>query len=307
MLQETAVIDSFASLRERARQLGPRRVAVVDADDDVALSAVADAATAGLAAPLFIGAAGAIRRRIAALGLEGVLTGAEIVDVDDPPACAVRLVREGRADVLLKGHVRTDVLLKAVMDRDAGLRSGTILNDLLFWEEARDGRRRLATVTDGGLNVAPNLEQKAQIVRNTVAALHRLGVARPKVAVLSATEAVSPGVPSTVDARELTRMGEAGELGEAEVFGPLALDNALFEWAARAKGITSPVAGHADILLAPNLEAGNILGKSTKYLLGSAVGHLIVGCKVPILIPSRVEPAEDKVNSIALGVLFAGA
>lgn len=305
MLQATAVIETFAALRERAREAGPKRVAVVDADDDVALTAAADALEQGIARPVLVGDAAAILRRADALGLRRLVAEAELVDAPDPSARAARLARDGGASILLKGHVRTDVLLKAVLDKEAGLRIGALLSDVLLYEDARDGVRRLVAVTDGGLNVAPTLDQKAQIVRNAVAVLHRLGIARPRVAVLSATEAVSASVPSTVDAQELTRMGAAGELGEAEVFGPLALDNALLESAARIKGIASPVAGHADVLVVPNIEAGNLLGKSAKYLGGSACAHVVVGAKVPILIPSRVESSEDKVNSIALGVLFA--
>ena len=305
MLQATAAIETFAALRERARETGPRRVAVVDANDEIALTAAADALEQGIALPVLIGDAAAILKRIESLGLGKLLAAAEIVDDADAPTCAARMARDGAVDVLLKGHVRTDVLLKAVLEKEAGLRTGTLLSDVLLYEDVLAGKRRLVAVTDGGLNVAPTLEQKAQIVRNAVAVLLGLGFQRPRVAILSATEAVSASVPSTLDAQALAKMGAAGELGDAEVFGPLALDNALLESAARAKGIVSPVAGHADALIVPNIEAGNVLGKAAKYLGGSACAHVVVGAKVPILIPSRVESAEDKVNSIALGVLFA--
>ena len=305
MLQATAAIGTFAALRERARETGPKRVAVVDANDEIALTAAADALEQGIALPVLIGDAAAILRRAEALGLGKLIAAAEIVDAADAPACAARMAGAGAVDVLLKGHVRTDVLLKAALDKDAGLRTGALLSDVLLYEDVLGGTRRLVAVTDGGLNVAPTLEQKAQIVRNAVAVLACLGFQRPKIAILSATEAVSASVPSTLDAHALAKMGAAGELGDAEVFGPLALDNALLESAARAKGIVSPVAGHADALIVPNIEAGNVLGKAAKYLGGSACAHVVVGAKVPILIPSRVESAEDKVNSIALGVLLA--
>ncbi|MBK8595390.1 MAG: phosphate butyryltransferase [Holophagales bacterium] len=305
MLQATAAIGTFAALRERARETGPKRVAVVDANDEIALTAAADALEQGIALLVLIGDAAAILRRAEALGLGKLIAAAEIVDAADAPACAARMAGAGAVDVLLKGHVRTDVLLKAALDKDAGLRTGALLSDVLLYEDVLGGTRRLVAVTDGGLNVAPTLEQKAQIVRNAVAVLACLGFQRPKIAILSATEAVSASVPSTLDAHALAKMGAAGELGDAEVFGPLALDNALLESAARAKGIVSPVAGHADALIVPNIEAGNVLGKAAKYLGGSACAHVVVGAKVPILIPSRVESAEDKVNSIALGVLLA--
>jgi phosphate butyryltransferase len=306
MLQTATAIETFEALRERAREAGPKRLAVVDANEDVALVTASEALEQGLVHAVLIGDGAAIRARAETLGLRALLASAEIVDTRDAPACAVRMARDGVVDILLKGHVRTDVLLRAVLDRESGLRTGPLLSDAYLFEVVRDGRRRLILSTDGGINVAPTLEQKAQITRNGIAVLHRLGIPRPKVAILSATEVVSPSVPSTVDAQALTRMGEAGELGDAEVFGPLALDNALLESAAREKGITSPVAGHADCLIVPNIEAGNILGKASKYLGGSSCAHFIVGVKLPILITSRVESSEDKLNSVALGVLFAG-
>ena len=135
--------------------------------------------------------------------------------------------------------------------------------------------------------------------------LHCLGIPRPKIAIMSAIEVVSNAMPSTIDAQALTEMGAAGEFGDAEVYGPLALDNALFDWAAKAKGIHHPVAGHADCLVMPSIEAGNLLAKSIIFLAGRPFAHVVVGAKTPILIPSRVESAQDKVNAMALGVLYA--
>jgi phosphate butyryltransferase len=168
-----------------------------------------------------------------------------------------------------------------------------------------NGERRLVGLTDGGLNVAPNLEQKVQIVENAIEVMRSLGIARPRIAIMSATEVVSDAVPSSKDAQALTAMGAQGAFGDAEVYGPLAVDNALLESAAAAKGIHHPVAGHADCLVAPNIEAANMFGKAAKYLGGSACAHVVVGARAPILIPSRVESAEDKLNAIALGVIFA--
>jgi phosphate butyryltransferase len=192
-----------------------------------------------------------------------------------------------------------------VLDKQAGLRTGRLLSDVLLYEDKLAGEFRLVGITDGGLNVAPNLEQKKQIVQNAIEVMRGLGVARPKIAVMSATEAVSESVPSSVDARKLSEMGEDGQFGDVDVFGPVALDCALLESAARAKGIESPVAGRADCMVVPNIEAGNLLAKSAKYLGGSQCAHVVMGAKVPILIPSRVESADDKLNSIALGVIFA--
>jgi phosphate butyryltransferase len=203
--------------------------------------------------------------------------------------------------------LRTDELLRAVLDKSAGLTMGRLLSDVMLYEDALSGQVRLVGLSDGGLNVAPSLEQKRQIVHNAVSVMHSLGRARPRIAIMCASEVVSESMPATLDARALTELGAAGEFGEAEVYGPLALDNALLESAARAKGIDNPVAGHADCMIMPNIEAGNLLGKAVKYLGGSQCAHVVAGAKVPILIPSRVESADDKLNAIALGVIYAAS
>lgn len=301
---ETAVIRSFAELRRRAQQLGPKRVAVVVADDDVALTAADGALYLGIAQPVLIGDEKKTRAKAESVGLADLLARAEFVTTESPAKLAAQMARDGKADILLKGHLRTDELLHAVLDKENGLRTGRLLSDVLFYEDMLSGERRLVGITDGGLNVAPNLDQKKQITQNAIEVMRSIGLTRPKMAIMSATEAVTESVPSTVDAKKLAEMGAAGEFGDAEVFGPLALDNALMLEAAQAKGITSPVAGFADCMVAPNIESGNLLGKSVKYLGGSQCAHVVVGAKVPILIPSRVESADDKVNAIALGVIF---
>ncbi len=296
------IIACFDDLRRRAQQLGPRRVAVAAADDEVALAAALDAVRLGIATAVLTGNA----ERIRAMTGGALPTGVCVVDAPaDPAGTAVRLVRNGEADILMKGHIRTDQLMRAVLDRETGLRTGRLLSDVFLFEYPQEGGRRLLAVSDAGLNVAPTLEQKAEIVRNAIGVMHTLGLRRPKVAIMSATEAVLPSVPSTLDAQALTAMGAGGQFGEADVFGPLALDNALFESAARAKGIVSVVAGHADCLIVPTIEAGNLLGKAVKYFLQADCAHVIVGARVPVLIPSRVESAADKLNAIAMGVLCA--
>jgi len=309
MLTSTAApvtheITTFTELRRRAQPLGPKRVAIVVADDEVALTAADGALHLGIAIPVLIGNERKIRAQAEALGLTGLIAAAEFVTSDNAAAVATQMAREGLVHILLKGHLRTDELLRAVLDKEAGLRTGRLLSDVLLYEDRLAGEVRLVGISDGGLNVLPTLEQKKQIVQNAIAVMHSLGVVRPKIALMSATEAVSDSVPSSVDARELTAMGEAGHFGEADIFGPLALDCALLESAAQAKGIVHPVAGHADCMVVPNIEAGNLLGKSVKYLGGSQCAHVVAGAKVPILIPSRVESVDDKVNSIALGVIF---
>jgi phosphate butyryltransferase len=310
MISSTAVrttqeITNFAELRRRAQPLGPKRVAIVAADDEVALTAADGALHLGIAIPVLIGNERKIRAKADALGLLDLIAGAEFVSADDAAAVAIRMARDGRVDLLLKGHLRTDEILVAALDKQAGLRTGHLLSDVLLYEDKLAGELRLVGVTDGGLNVSPDLEQKKQIVQNAIEVMRSLGLARPKIALMSATEAVSESVPSSVDARLLTEMAQTGEFGDADIFGPLALDCALLVSAAQAKGISHPVAGHADCMVVPNIEAGNLLGKSVKYLGGSQCAHVVAGAKVPILIPSRVESVDDKVNSIALGVIFA--
>jgi phosphate butyryltransferase len=298
-------ICTFEELRERAKYFGARRVAIVAADDEVALTAAAEALRLDLALPVLVGDLKKIREIAATLGLRELIDRARFVDAPNNTAeAAIDLVREGGAEIILKGHLRTDELLHAALHKEGGLRTGRLLSDVMLFQYT-SGEPRLVGVTDGGLNVAPNLGQKTQITQNAIEVMRSIGIARPKIAIMSATEAVSDAVPSTKDAQALTAMGAQGAFGDAQVYGPLAVDNALLESAAVAKGIHSPVAGHADCLVAPCIESANMFGKAAKYLGGSACAHVVVGAKAPILIPSRVESAEDKVNSIALGVIFA--
>src|SRR4051794_2509894 len=306
VVEQVKLIRTFADLRERACELGPKRVGVVLAEDDVALMAASDALRSRIAIPILIGDEKKIRARAEALGLTELRACAEFVGAaENAAAVAVNLAREGAIDILMKGHLRTDQLLHPVLDKQTGLRTGRLLCDVAIFEQHDAARTRLVATTDGGLNIDPTLEQKKHIILGAIDVLHCLGIMRPKIAIMSAIEVVSSAIPSTVDAKTLTEMGAAGEFGEAEVYGPLALDNALLEWAAKAKGIDHPVAGHADCLVNPSIEAANLLAKAIIFLAGRAFAHVVVGAKTPILIPSRVESAQDKVNSIAMGVLYA--
>jgi phosphate butyryltransferase len=290
--------------------LGSARVAIIGAEDDVALTAASEAIACGIATPLLLGSAAKIVERATALGLVRLLDSARIIDVAEPieaARAACRMAASGEAQILLKGHLRTDELLRVVLDREVGLRTGRLLSDVLLYEDVLAGETRLVGITDGGLNVLPTLEQKRQIVLNAIDVLRAIGLTHPRIALMSATEVVTESIPSTVDAAALVEMAKSGEFGEAQLFGPLALDNAMVLSAAKAKGITNPVAGRADCLVVPNIEAGNLLGKAVKYLGGSQCAHVVVGAQVPVLIPSRVESPDDKVNAMALGVLFRGA
>ena len=306
-MSSSTVLKNFEELRGRARELGPKRVAVICAADEVALSAISRAVSLGIAEAVLVGNETEIREKASAAGEETVVGKASFVPAGEPEeaaAAAVSLVRKGEADILLKGHLRTDQLLKAVLDRENGLRTGRILSDVLLYEDTLTGERRLVGMTDGGLNVLPTLDQKKEIVESAIIVMRAIGIERPKIAIMSATEAVSDRLPSTVDAKKLTEMAAEGLFGLCDLYGPLALDNALLESAAAAKGIVNAVAGRADVMVVPNIEAGNLLGKGVKYLGGSQCGHVIMGASVPVLIPSRVENADDKLNAVSLGVII---
>lgn len=293
---------TLSELRELARRRPTARLAVVCAEDELALGAAAAALALGTVTPVLLGDPGRIEKA-APIGLldRSVLIPAR--DADEAARLAAEAAGRGDVDILMKGSLRTDQLIRAALAGDANLRTDRLLSDLLLFEYLDGGEPRLVGVTDGGLVVAPTLADKRQIVENAAHVLRNLGFAVPKMALMSATEVVTEALPSTVDAKTLSEMAERGDLGECEVFGPLALDNALDPAAAAKKGIESPVAGHADCLVVPSIEAGNLLGKALTYIAGRECGHVVIGARVPILIPSRVESVEDKLNSIALGVI----
>jgi len=299
-------IRTLDELVVRARALGPRVVAVPAAESETALAAVVEARRRGIARGLLLGDREGLVDRL--WKLEEDPSHHEIVhEPDDRRAAAIAVgrVRAGEASLLLKGRLPTGDLLRAVLDRDHGLRTGRILSDVMVSEHPSSPPRRIVGITDGGVNVAPRLAEKQAILQNAVRVFHRLGFARPVVAVLCAVETPSSAMPHTQDARALAEMAARGEIEGCDVVGPLALDNALLPWAAKAKGIEHPLAGRADVLLVPTIEAGNILGKAFSWLAGKPVAHVIEGARAPVLIPSRVERADDKLLSIALGILSA--
>jgi phosphate butyryltransferase len=299
-------ISGFDELLRRAATRGGVPVALVGAANESGLRALAAAVEQGIASAVLVGDEAGTRRLIegACLSVLDVARHVPAASPEAAAAAAVSLARSGGAAVLLKGALRTDQLMRAVLHRERGLRTDTLLSDVLLYEDTLSDEPRLVGVTDGGVNAVPDVETLKQIVANAVAVFRILGFDRPRVALLSATEAVNEAIPSTVMARGVAEWA-TGALPDADVDGPLALDNALLAAAARAKGIGGPVAGRADILVTPSIEAGNILGKGAKYLAGSITAHVVVGARVPILIPSRVESARDKLHSIALGVLVA--
>jgi len=234
--------------------------------------------------------------------------GMKIIDrpgVEDSLAATVELLGEGAADILMKGSMDTASLIKAALRPESRLRTGRLLSDVFLFEYDARQENKLVMITDGGLNIAPDLAAKVELIRNAVEVAHALGNANPKVAVLAATELVQPNMPATVDAAALVKMNERGEIHGCVVYGPLALDNALDEDAAREKRIASPVAGVAEILVCPNIECANALAKSTTYIGHARLAHVIVGARIPILIPSRADNRDAKLLSFALGMIMS--
>jgi len=305
------MIKNLDQLLEKAKSISARRphpvkVAVAGADDQAAVSALLEAGRMGLAEGLLIGDRATISPL---LGPEPPDFLEILHEPDERKAAemAVGAVREGRAGILLKGRAKTPTLLKAVLDPDKGLRTGRLLSDVFLFEDPRREGNKLVMITDGGVNPAPDLHQKIQILENAVQVAHLLGNPSPKVAVLSAVETVNPDLQSTVDAAIIAKMNQRGQIKGCIVDGPLALDNAVSEEAARLKGIDSPVAGRADILLCPSIEAANLLAKGILYFAGVRLAHVIMGAKAPVLIPSRADTPEAKLLSIALGIVVAAA
>jgi len=271
-----------------------------------ALEGALDAAVQGLITPILVGPIGRIREVAASAHLD--LGNAEIIDAPHShaaAAAAVQLVREGRAQLLMKGSLHTDELLGAVVARETGLRTGRRLSHAFIMDVPT--YHKVLIVTDAAINIAPTLEDKADICRNAIELAHSLGVAQPKVAVLAAVETVTSKMPATIDAAALCKMADRGQITGGLLDGPLAFDNAISKEAAQMKGINSAVAGDPDILIAPDLEAANILAKLLTFLANSDSAGLVLGAKVPIILTSRADSVRARIASCAVAVLAAHA
>jgi phosphate butyryltransferase len=297
------VIHDLRELMEAAVRRGPKTVSVAAADDSETLNAVAEASKLGLAKSILVGNREWIE---VMLEKQSVTTQAfEIIHEKDSvkaAAQAAQMVRDGRADILMKGGVVTSKFLQAALGAPGGLKKG-LFSDVAVYEDSRSDVR-LVLVSDGGVNISPGIKQKLDIIRNAVTVAHRLGISYPRVALLSGSEKVHPDFQSTIDAVALVKMCQEGAVDDCVVDGPFALDNAIDMASARLKGIESPVAGSADILIMPNLEAGNIFCKGLQYYAGRFLIHVGIGAKVPILIDSRTAKAQEKLHSIALAKLM---
>ena len=297
------MIHSFQELVDSVKNAN-RRIAVAVAQDAEVLIAVRKAADLGIVKPVLIGEEAAIKSIAAEINVS--LDGMEIIDeADKIEACrkAVKLVHDGDADVVMKGIVDTSVILKAVLDKDIGLRESPVLSHVALF--GVDGFDRLLYITDAAMCIAPDVEQKAHIIGNAVKVAHALGNENPIVTCLCAVEKVDPKMQATLDAAELVERNKRGEIAGCTVCGPLALDNAVSVEAAKHKGITDPNAGKADILLVPYIEAGNIFYKSLTYMAKAQNAGMIVGAKAPVVVTSRADSDETKLNSFALAIAVA--
>ena len=305
MTQRTGT-GKYEQLLERCRSLAPVPTAVAHPCEETALAGALDAAAKGLIAPILVGPEAKIREVAARSRLD--LGSTRIVDSahsHESAAKAVGLVRAGEAEVLMKGSLHTDELLGAVVARETGLRTGRRISHVFIMDVPT--YHKVLVVTDAAINIAPALEDKVDICQNAIDLAISLGVERPKLAILAAVETVTSKMQATLDAAALCKMAERGQIKGGMLDGPLAFDNAISIEAAKVKGIKSEVAGDPDILLAPDLEAGNILAKLLSFLANADSAGLVLGARVPIVLTSRADSVRARIASCGVAALAAHA
>jgi phosphate acetyltransferase len=296
----------YELLLERCRGMAPIPTAVAYPCDESAIAGAIDAARLGLIVPILVGPEQQIRALADSKNID--LGEAEIVDVatsHDAAEKAVELVRTGRAELLMKGSLHSDEILGAVVAKASGLRTGRRLSHVFIMDVPTYHKALL--VTDGAINIAPTLEDKADICQNAIDLARAFGVEKPKVAILCAVETVTSKMPATLDAAALCKMADRGQIKGGLVDGPLAFDNAISREAATIKGIRSEVAGDPDILLAPDLEAGNMIAKQLSFLAKADSAGMVLGAKVPIILTSRADSVRSRIASCAVAVMAAHA
>ena len=298
--------EKYDRLIAACKSFSPTPTAVAHPCDESSLAGALDAARIGLIAPILVGPEARIRAIAQKNGFD--LAGVEIVDAAhsvESAARAVALVREGRAEALMKGSLHTDELMGAVVRRETGLRTARRISHC-FVMDVPDHAETLI-ISDAAVNIAPTLVEKVDIVQNAIDLAHALGMTEVRVAILSAMETVNPGVPSTIEAAALCKMADRGQITGAILDGPLALDNAIDLHAAKIKKIDSPVAGRANVLIVPDLEAGNMLAKSLTFLAGADAAGIVLGARVPIILTSRADSVSTRLASCAVAALVAKA
>ncbi|MDG4648480.1 bifunctional enoyl-CoA hydratase/phosphate acetyltransferase [Roseibacterium sp. SDUM158017] len=297
---------NFDRLLDRAEPLPAMPTVVVCPESPDALMGALLGRDHTLIDPVFVGARARIEAAAQEAGAD--ISGIEIVDIPDHRAAALRavaLVHEGRASAVMKGHLHTDQLLHAILKKEGGLRTNRRLSHVFVMDVP--GLDHLLFVTDAAINIAPDLETKVSIVQNAIDLALSLGIAQPKVGILSAVETVTSSIPSTLDAAILSKMADRGQITGGLVDGPLAMDNAVDLGAARTKGLTGLVAGRAEILVAPNLEAGNMIAKELTFLAHAAAAGVVMGAQVPVILTSRADDDRARLASCAVAALYANA
>ena len=294
------MIHKLSELIERAKNKPRKKIAVAAAEDEPVLKALKSALEQGIATPVLVGDKAKIEKIAKAIDFD--LSDIQIVHNDkgatESARIAVSLVKNGEADILMKGFVSTGALLRAVLNKEEGLRKGSVLSHVAFFESPH--YHKLLGVTDAAMNMDPDFDTKVHILNNAVEACHKIGIDNPKVAVIAAVEVVNSKMEATVHAAMLKTMSDRKQFNGCIVDGPLAIDNAINKEAAEHKGIDSVVAGDCDMILAPNLEAGNMFYKSLNFLGGASVAAVIMGAAVPIVLTSRADSDSSKMHSIAL-------
>ena len=298
------MLRTFDEVLNKAKDYGPKKMAVASAGAEDVLKAVEAARREGLSDSILVGNKDEIVQIANEMDIDP--TNYEIIDQPDKTEAtryAVELVRNKKASILMKGMIGTARILKAILDKEVGLRTDRMLSHVYTLQIK--GYDRLLTMTDGAMSISPDLKQKAQIIQNAIYYAHSMGIEKPKVAAIAALELVNPDMPATVDAACLAKMSERGQIVGGIVDGPLGFDNAISKEAAKHKGVESPVSGEADIVLVPNIESGNIFAKGLVYLAEAVPAGLLLGAKAPVVLVSRSDTAQSKLYSIALGVLMS--
>jgi phosphotransacetylase len=305
MKRETGT-GKYERLLERCKTLEPIPTSVAHPCEATALAGAVEAASLGLIAPILVGPADKIEVTAKSAGID--LGGFRVVDAAhsyESAAKAVELIRKGETELLMKGSLHTDELMAAVVSRDGGLRTGRRISHVFVMDVPT--YHKVLIVTDGAINIAPTLEDKVDICQNAIDLAISLGLEKPKVAILAAVETVTSKMPATIDAAALCKMAERGQIKGGILDGPLAFDNAISKQAAETKGIRSEVAGDPDILLAPDLEAGNILAKQLSFLANADSAGLVLGARVPVILTSRADSVRSRIASCAVAMLAAHA
>jgi phosphate acetyltransferase len=303
-MSSTTGTGKYERLIERCKQLDPVPTAVAHPCEKSALAGAMEAAELGLITPILVGPAAKIEEIARSSGID--LGDTPIVDAlhgHDSAAKAVELVRQGKAELLMKGSLHTDELLGAVVARETGLRTGRRISHVFIMDVPT--YHKVLIITDAAINIAPTLEDKVDICQNAIDLAVSLGLEKPKVAILAAVETVNSKMPATLDAAALCKMAERGQITGGILDGPLAFDNAISKQAAETKGIRSEVAGDPDILLAPDLEAGNMLAKQLSFLANADSAGLVLGARVPIILTSRADSVRSRIASCGVAMLAA--